>query len=902
MNGHLDACHCCKGVSAQTPAAAANRPGLSAIAYRVGTHSQFKQSMLAALWNVDRPALQNLKTRDDDDFSIALLDAAATMADVLTFYQERTANESYLRTATERRSLLELARLIGYELRPGVAASAYLAFTLHDAPGTPGRALIDTGVKVSSVPAQDQKPQTFETIEKIEARAEWNAMKPRLLERQPVKLKTDLLYFAGTATNLKAGDGLLLTSVEGDHMFRLVAEVTPEPNLDPTLNRTKVRLQPLAGGGRSETPVLDLKFRAERIGALTGKLLEKTPVMKSGELSVVTAAKDTAVSAILNNILAALASPATVLAFRIKAAIFGHNAPLWESLPSTQRIGEFVASPDDPQNPNQRKLEFHKGVFAGREGSWAETTLDKYPELPSANSIILDATYAGIVPQSRVVLKQDKTFRVYTVESATDLTHADFELAYKATRLTLDRAEGFADFSIRKTTVFAAGEELSLAGLPIEAPVSGSQIELNGFVNGLQPGQRLVVCGELENFRGNSACEPAILADVEQVLDEAFTRVTLRKALKHSYVRGTVMIYGNVALATHGETFQEVLGSGDASQAGQRFVLRQAPLTYVSSSSPSGAESTLRVRVDDVLWHEVPTLFGREPRERLFVTRTEDDGKTTVQFGDGHNGARLPSGQENVRAVLRAGIGLGGLLEAGQLSNLLTRPLGVRDVTNPMPASGAQDRESLGEARRNAPLTVLTLDRIVSLQDYEDFARSFAGIAKALATWTWNGQSRGVFLTVAAAQGGAVEEGTLLYKNLLAAIREAGHPFVPIRIASYRKAFFRLAGTLKVDPDYEPTKVLAAVRAALSALFSFEARGFGEPVTLSAVVKVIHEVPGVVAVDIDTLSRTDGVGGEGTKSPLPAEIPRLGTEHGLVLPAELLLLDIGSLENLGAAR
>jgi len=49
---------------------------------------------------------------------------------VLTFYQERIANEGYLGTATERRSILELARLVGYELRPGVAASVYLAYVL----------------------------------------------------------------------------------------------------------------------------------------------------------------------------------------------------------------------------------------------------------------------------------------------------------------------------------------------------------------------------------------------------------------------------------------------------------------------------------------------------------------------------------------------------------------------------------------------------------------------------------------------------------------------------------------------------------------------------------------------------------------------------------------------------
>src|SRR5438094_831952 len=145
MNGVLDSslvglntCGCCAGLGAQTPAVVENRPGLSAIAYRVGTHDQFKCSMLARLSSRDLPPLRELQTRDDDDFSIALLDAWATVADVVTFYQERTANESYLRTSTERRSLVELARLIGYEPRPGVAASTHLAFTLEDAPGAPG--------------------------------------------------------------------------------------------------------------------------------------------------------------------------------------------------------------------------------------------------------------------------------------------------------------------------------------------------------------------------------------------------------------------------------------------------------------------------------------------------------------------------------------------------------------------------------------------------------------------------------------------------------------------------------------------------------------------------------------------------------------------------------------------
>src|SRR5262249_54820093 len=140
-----DTCGCCAGVMPETPAPVENRPGLSAIAYRVGTHSQFKASLLAALAS-EGPA--GLGTRADNDFTVALLDAWAVVADVLTFYHERSANEHYWRTATERRSLVELARLLGYELRPGVAASTFLAFTLETAAGAPGEVSLDPGIKV----------------------------------------------------------------------------------------------------------------------------------------------------------------------------------------------------------------------------------------------------------------------------------------------------------------------------------------------------------------------------------------------------------------------------------------------------------------------------------------------------------------------------------------------------------------------------------------------------------------------------------------------------------------------------------------------------------------------------------------------------------------------------------
>ncbi len=94
-----------------------------------------------------------------------------------------------------------------------------------------------------------------------------------------------------------------------------------------------------------------------------------------------------------------------------------------------------------------------------------------------------------------------------------------------------------------------------------------------------------------------------------------------------------------------------------------------------------------------------------------------------------------------MKATYRRGIGLDGLVRAGQLSTLLTRPPGLKSAINPLAAEGADEPESFANAQQNAPLTVLTLDRVVSLEDYENFSRAYAGIAKALATWTWEGNT-----------------------------------------------------------------------------------------------------------------------------------------------------------------
>jgi hypothetical protein len=186
-------CNCCKGQIEFTPVKIANLPGQSNLSYRVGTFNRFKGSMIAHL-SSNTILSGRLTTRDEsNDLANAILDSTAIILDVLTFYQERIVNEGFLRTAIDRRSISELAEEIGYQLVPGVAANTFLAFSMEDAPGSVDKTLIPLRTKVQTLPSGLEMPQVFETTEEIQARPDWNNLRPRLTEHQTIDEYSDAM-------------------------------------------------------------------------------------------------------------------------------------------------------------------------------------------------------------------------------------------------------------------------------------------------------------------------------------------------------------------------------------------------------------------------------------------------------------------------------------------------------------------------------------------------------------------------------------------------------------------------------------------------------------------------------------------------------------------------------------
>jgi hypothetical protein len=1032
MNGSCETppqqlCGCCQGVGTETPEPISNRPGLSAISYRVGTHATFKASLLAGLSDSDLPALAPLRTRDDADFSIALLDAWAVSLDILSFYQERIVNESYLRTAVDAASVTDLAQLVGYQPSPGVAASAFLAFTLSSTPGSPDNVLIPAGSRVQSVPGPGQTPQVFETSADLTAVIAQNAIPVETTVPWGLNASDTSLWLQGTSNNINVGDGILFVS---QGLYALAS-----------------------GASTSGTIAADFHFvTAVTLNSTSGNTL----VQWDQPLKWPTVNDNTAY----------------VYVFRKKAALFGVQAPDPRTLLS-------ASSGSSGSGNNLASL---AGWPSGGNGDWT------FQYKSGSLQINLDASYPGIAPAQgqpgwTLLVSPDFT-ALYQITAAVDTGPVLYTLTTKTTQLTLanghilvnnvdtpaeiaqlesaltvaentlasDFAQGLdptqtilamekaatelelalgtptgdqvlADIvsQTRSATAYVQSNLLTPADTPYLAadnwaysqnpdqpigpvrplerlltivenevlsalqllfrqryatqsglltPIEGSQLNLVGGEQ-LSTGQPVAVSGKrlrlqvstsfsasgdsAAGFVPNGATGSLPLAPGQIFLIDAFPptaaptgtdqlwsvittdgvagtlqinsdNVVLIPADKNDPVAGesttistvnvlgpivtlkfvqplariydgsTVTVNANVVVATNGETMYEILGNGDGTNPALQFTLKQSPLTYVSSALGMGATSTLQVWVNNLQWHEVSNFLDSAPTDRVFTTTADATGKVTVQFGDGQEGERTPTGQMNIRAVYRKGIGADGNVPGGQLSQALDRPQGLRSVTNPDPATGGADPDSADDTRTTAPLHVLTLGRVVSLEDYQNYALAFAGIAKALATWTWTGRARSVFLTVAGANGLVFQSDDPTITHLITALQTYGNPYVPLQVVSYSPMLFEVGAQVAVDTNnYDPTQVLAQVWQALAADFSFAQRQIGQGVAPSEVIAVIQQTPGVIAVELTELNLS---GQTASLQPvLRAASPTAG-QQGTPQAAQMLLLDPASQGNL----
>lgn len=1006
-------CGCCE-LPASTPLVAFNRPGLSAIAFRAGTYSSFRLSMLQRIAGM--PALSALKTRSDDDYAITLLDMWATVADVLTFYQERIANEGFLRTARYRDSVLRMARLLDYQLRPGVAATALLAFTLDKDASLE----IQIGLRVQSVPPEGEQPQVYETLESFVANASLNRVRilPAPEGFNPLaKGSTSAILAPGdeslaAAAVISLGDRFVLIEpsgqleeltvrerrVEEDRMFlswigpiqgtnwtfdslayavnrtfRVFGYNAPTQYLEAVetpagsgvfvwTRRTYSSYEYIPSGNIIE---LDSKYEGINAGS---RLLISQP--GSNHLVTVNAvsqgqatflASGAATSPVQDTVTRVALSAAPTITDRRNAVIYEVKSPrirFWGYRYPAKVSGSAAYISAD--RIDAQTAEIGRVIESGKYSPGTKIALtavdvgrqvigldaNQHPAAATVASISmlgLDVTIATTANDFTTAIELH--LEAESAHRVTGLRSTPLPSSFTLTSIQREMSVTIGSLPARTIVLTASPSNGSTARTQLEAALNASlppapefsqarvlfadstlivlpgvhgsgvafaptsddpttcgelglaspgAIRIDGLLSGdLSPfpvvtspfreisvtfgliGPRIVTFssapGSLSALRTQLeplliAADPAPAFKKALVLEvgsrllilpgtggspiQDYLALTLEADSALDLDASSAVLLGNVAWSSHGEkVVDEVIGDGDASAGFQKFELQKKPLTYTPSAGPGGMESTLKVSVNNVLWIEVPTLFGKTPTEQVYTTRLADDGSVTVGFGDGRTGARLPSGRGNVVADYRQGSGLDGRVPVGALKTPLDLPVGMRSITNPAAATGGADPESLDQARENAPTTVRTFGRAVSLRDFEDLVRSSGEVAKALATWVWNGEARAVHLTIAAQEGQLFTPDDL--ERIHASLTSQRDPNHTLFLDNYTPVPVVIKGTVRVEANRVASQVGEAAQAALLDALSFDSLRFGEPLDLSEVYAVLQQVAGVNSVDID---------------------------------------------------
>jgi len=761
------ACPC--GTSA-FPVVICNPAGLPAIAYRTGDYVAFRHRLLQAL--PGETQLQAWRPGAEGDLAVQMMEWWAYLADILTFYNERLANEAFLSTAVLPESVNHLVQLLGYRPRPALGSSGTLAAILAKNARLP--LTLPAELQVQSKPGPGQPPQVFELSQPT------TVLAPDVIVADVVPLNqsvlgdtADFVWLAGKVSGIKTGDRFLMINASALTAGTITASAWI------TVSKTAAATDPLGA------PVTQVTFSApvtsilETAAATDYVLLRASqsaplwgypptsPVITGTSVDLASVARQiTAGSVLLFDVNANGVAPTPVV-------VQSYQEVVWW-VDNTGHTQTGIASPPSPPAP----IAFPHAhiVFTAPESN-----------IGSATPATVTARW-GWTPVGQLV----------PVLSATDYVYTSGGNALVPT-------QGAAAFPTIAASVLAE----DAAG--------------NGVIGTVKP----------------AASTPGAVILAPDTLTP----------LPDAGLASPIEIFFNQLPVTRGKTvLSEAIGSGNPVVAGQDFTLQQSPVTYFldpASISGDGFSSTVRVRVNGVLWKEVCSFFNQPPNARVFVLREDDQGQTHVTFGDGVNGSLLPTGANNIVATYRYGAG-----EAAPASETLTVVLtpqpGLKGLRNPLPPTGGAEADPPAKLRKLAPASVLTFDRAVSLDDYATLAATAPGVTRVSADLVFDAAAQRPMVTLWIAGDAGARNAV---EKKLAGVAMPNQAFT-LKLAT--AVVIGLSLYYVLDPTMDDATVRAGLTSALTdpdqGVFGVNVVGIGQAIYESQIEAACLGVPGVLAI------------------------------------------------------
>lgn len=815
-----------------------NRPGLSHITYRIGTWSDFRETILRQMNK--EAALAGWTYRDSDDPGIALLEGAAVLGDILTFYQELYANEVYLRTADWRESISDLVRLLGYRLAPGVGGKGIFAFLIKKKAVTVPKAF-----PVKAQVEGSEGTSEFETTEEITAYpalSQFNLYRPRK-----------------AMASISVGmNRLELHQVDGSSDQDKFAEVEISEG-------DRLMLVPTSVSYVSSSQSLPSQKKAEiLIVSKVETVLDRTIIHFEGELTEIRGT--------------------TVTAYKLGRSFrhFGYAAPA--------QIPYYNSSNDTMTyfNTNYiRRLTNPTGgllyvslfntIFKGKEMAFSQEVDD----LAAGGALICE----GEVSFSAISTSYPFTY-VRKIKSVKSGSFVWANVTGSSTVVEMDEymIPGASNANPQADVRSLRFHETLSPPLKLRAPtdwnsgtISGKQLNFYGTYDDIiNLAQRKIIFegqdGTLEQVTVSSKKTDFSLTGKDKTHKWMWTAALSDEPKSFNLedfdeVKPTVNVYGNLVEATQGKSErQAVLGNGDSRQAFQTFKLPKTPLTYHAVSSETPPETPeLKIYVDGRLWTRVSSFFAWKPEDEIYVVREDHDGVSWVQFGDGKTGKRLPSGLKNVVAEYRTGNAAYGALKTDTTVQAGSKLDNLDKILLPGLITGGDKAEEGDNARVAAPGKVQSLERLVSLKDHESEALAIAGVSKAAAAWDLVEGVPSVVITVLMDSGRSGEIAAVR-KTLNEYNRCRGAQRFPIEVIQGQREYIVILADVAFDPVYQQSDIELDIKEVLGltgeektgidgsdGVMAEQQRGFGQPEYASRIAATIQNVEGVLWAEVKGL-------------------------------------------------
>ncbi len=819
-----------------------NRPGLSHLKYRIGTYADIREAFLR---NLDKtPGLAQWTHRGADDPGIALLEGASVLGDILTFYQELYANEAYLRTAQWRESIADLVRLLGYRLSPGLGGRATFAFEVKgDHP-----VMIPASFPVKAEVEGLDKPAEFETTAQAIAYpwlSEFNLYR---------RLYTPNITHGTTEFYIFSPDQFL-TPIELKPKDRLLIGVADNATQPTRLSNAEILI-------------------VDSIRELHGQKLYK-----------------------IKGALKWTGSTFQLTAFKLGRSFhhFGSNGPqkitkVPSEIKSTATTSGATTTTTAPSIPQYTHSFYRDLVVPTVTRDLPYTNLLDIPNMvkycePSLSELeyALESDVKDLTAGTRLIVSMplyknhslaaiDVTM-VRTIKTIRSATQTYGLVTGNTSIVTFDQqmnlSVGSDNYHITDARQMLFEEvitpALELRGGQVETSLSTDN-KLYFF--GTEPQVQKLTDRRLLLVKPGAEPVAANVVAVQTLAPSVAARPLLREIKLDRDVslpdfpneKPTVTVYGNLVDATEGKSESSApLGNGDNRLVFQTFKLPKAPLTYLISKSDTPPEvPELQIYVNNRLWKRVASFFDRKPEEEIYIVREDAENNSWVQFGNGVTGARLPSGVKNVVAKYRTGTGAFGALKADtkvQAGGKLDR---LDKIQMPAVASGGSQPEDGENAREAAPGKIQSLDRLVSLEDFESETLAISGVTKVAAAWQLVDDIPQVVLMVLMETGRAAEIEQV--RQTVAGYNQGRGPNrFPISVHQGQLKYVVVSATFGYDSTYREEEVKKAIQKALgvnggkanvsddrSGLFSLRRRGFGQKEYATSIAGTIQEVEGVV--------------------------------------------------------